>query len=241
MNWDADLSRQSASVPPFALLSTARMFSNRLLWGILFVAVALFASAQQTMPFKLNNGVVLNGQPLTPKDQFVMVKLGDGAYTNLFWSQLSQETLHELEKNKTFQPFAAIFIDPPPTTREAKTGGKKTVVIKDVPRMDRAKGGFFSSPVMVVCLLLVWAANIYAAYEISVFRQQPPALVCVVAGVLPVIGPTIFLAMPTRQQQHEPAWEAPVETAPVEHTPAVVEDPARVLLARHLPTRFKPA
>jgi hypothetical protein len=78
---------------------------------------------------------------------------------------------------------------------------------------------------MVVLLLLVYAANIYAAYEISVFRQQPPALVCVVAGVLPIIGPAIFLAMPTRQAKQEPAWEAPVEEATVPETPAMEEAP----------------
>jgi hypothetical protein len=226
MNWDAELpGRESSSVPPLALLSTARMFSKRLLWGILFVAAAFFAPAQTTMPFKLNNGVVLNGQPLTPKDQFIMVKVGENAYTNLFWTQLSQETLRELEKNKSFAPYAAVFIDPPPSRPEVKTGGK-AVTIKPVTRMDRPRdGGFFASPVMIAMLFLVWAANIYAGYEISVFRQQPPALVCVAAGILPIIGPAIFLAMPTRQQKQEPAWEAPVETAPVEEVPVTEEPP----------------
>ena len=203
------------------MLITTRMFWKRLLLSFLVLGCAMVSHAQSTMQFKLVNGMVLNGQPLTPKDSFVLVKLDNGTYTNLNWVQLSQETLIELEKNKSMTAYATIFIDPPPSPRPA-AATKKPVVIKDVPRLDRPAGeGLFASPVMIVLFLLVYAANIYAAYEISVFRQQPPALTCVVAGILPVIGPAIFLAMPTRQAKQEPAWEAPVEEVPVEEAPAV--------------------
>ena len=47
-------------------------------------------------------------------------------------------------------------------------------------------------------MLLLYAANIYAGYEISIFRARPPALVCGVSAVLPLIGPIIFLSMPTK-------------------------------------------
>jgi hypothetical protein len=45
---------------------------------------------------------------------------------------------------------------------------------------------------------LIYAANIYAAFEIAIFRAQPIGLVTSIAAVLPIIGPIIFLSMPTK-------------------------------------------
>ena len=53
----------------------------------------------------------------------------------------------------------------------------------------------FSSSVGALVLLLLYAANIYAAYEISIFRARPIALVCGVSAVLPLIGPILFLSL----------------------------------------------
>jgi hypothetical protein len=64
-------------------------------------------------------------------------------------------------------------------------------------------GALFSSSVGLVCLLLIYAANIYAGYEIATVRAYPPALVCGVAALVPVIGPIIFLCLPTRLQSHQ--------------------------------------
>jgi hypothetical protein len=46
--------------------------------------------------------------------------------------------------------------------------------------------------------MLIYAANIYAGYEIAVVRSRPIALVMGVAVVLPILGPVIFLALPVR-------------------------------------------
>jgi hypothetical protein len=67
----------------------------------------------------------------------------------------------------------------------------------------------FSSGLGLFMLLLIYAANIYAAYEISIFRAQSPALVCGVSAVLPFAGPIIFLSMPTKLQPTEATWETP--------------------------------
>ena len=44
-------------------------------------------------------------------------------------------------------------------------------------------------------ILLIYAANLYAAYEISVFRRMPPGPVCGISAVAPVVGPIIFLCL----------------------------------------------
>ncbi len=207
------------------------MFWKRSLWSLLGLYGVLIAHAQTpSVAFKLADGAVLNGQPVAVKESFVQVKLDDGSFTNLFWARLSQETFRDLEKIKTTAPYANIFLDPPARPRE--TAVKKDVVIKPVTRLERPKAGsLLASPVMLALLLVAWAAGIYAGYEVSVFRQQPPALVCTLSALLPLLGPVIFLAMPTRKHQEEPAWEAAPEHAPVEEAPVVEEAPAPVAQA----------
>ena len=69
-----------------------------------------------------------------------------------------------------------------------------------------------AEPLGLVMLLLIYAGNIYAAYEISIFRAQPAALVCGISAVVPVLGPLIFLALPTRERFYdEGGQEAPDE------------------------------
>ena len=52
---------------------------------------------------------------------------------------------------------------------------------------------------MLVMLLLIYMANIYAAYEIAACRARPIALVMGVAVVLPVLGPVGFRLLRPRR------------------------------------------
>jgi hypothetical protein len=61
--------------------------------------------------------------------------------------------------------------------------------------------------------MLIYAANIYAGYEIAVVRARPIAMVMGLAVVLPIFGPLIFLVMPVRAAAPEPETMEPV-TAP---------------------------
>jgi hypothetical protein len=67
-----------------------------------------------------------------------------------------------------------------------------------------------------VLFLLLYAANIYAGFEIGIFRNYHPGLVCGIAAVAPVLGPVIFLCLPPRvQKSHdELAAEAMGELQP---------------------------
>lgn len=207
------------------------MFQRRLVWGAVFFALALFASAQTSMPFKLVDGSVISGRAIAGKDAFVQVAMDGGGYTNLNWARLSQETLKQLQEHsdRAVAAYAGIFVDPPPSTRRSSATRPKAITIKEPPRLERPAGGsLMASPVMLVLLLIVYAANIYAGFEISIFRQQPPALVCVAAAIIPIVAPIIFLSIPPRQpkEEHAPAdyteeMPAVEETAaPVEQAPA---------------------
>lgn len=72
---------------------------------------------------------------------------------------------------------------------------------KDYPRLDLPKkgsllGGLFSSSVGIFVLLLAYAANVYAAYEIATVRAYSPPMVC---GIAAVARPSsvVFLCLPT--------------------------------------------
>jgi hypothetical protein len=197
---------------------------------LLLAAASLFAQAPATT-LEFTDGGKVSGRVVAFKDQHIQVALEGGGdapvYTNVLWARLSQKTLRELADNRQAAPFANIFIDPPAEQVGSATPRKINIVTP--PRLDRPQGGsLFASPVMIVLLLLVYAANIYAGFEIGIFRQRPPAMTAAVSAVLPIIGPSIFLAMPTYRQK---AYEAPVEEIPVveeapveEAAPVVVEE-----------------
>ena len=172
------------------------------------------AEAQTTVTLHVRNGEPITGEIVDISDAGIKLKLPDGTYTPtaIAWGLLSQEDLQALLQNPKAAPFAEPFIEIP----RAEKLERSQIDPKPVPHLDRAApqsliAALGTSSMGVVILLLVYAGNIYAGYEISVFRAQPAGLVCGVAAVLPIIGPVIFLAMPTRLQTHAAALEAPPE------------------------------
>jgi hypothetical protein len=150
--------------------------------------------------FKLTDGTTVEGEMVLPaKADALQLRLGGGKYEKIPWEKLSQETLLQLKDNPAVAQFVAPLIE---ISDEEKI--KKTeVVVQPVPRLERPSGssvlgGLFGSPVGLLALLLIYAANIYAGYELAIVRAYPPLLVCGIAAVAPIIGPVIFLFLPTR-------------------------------------------
>jgi len=198
------------------------MFLRSVVW-ILCLACGPVIAQQASQTFEFADGGSVVGRLVAPQDKYLQVALesaGDTpVYTNILWARLSQKTLERLAGDRAAGPFARIFIDPPAPAAPAAQA--KAINIKTPPKLDRPQGGgLFSSAVMVVLILIVYAANIYAGWEIGIFRQWPAAMTAAVAAFVPIIGPVIFLAMPTRSQHVE---EAPAEVPVVEETAPVVE------------------
>src|ERR1043166_112301 len=191
---------------------------------LLCLAAWPLCAQNQSQSLKLTDGTTVSGRLVAFKDQYIQVALGavseTPVYTNIYWARVSQESLEQLLANPQAKPYATIFLDPP--ARERATAPSKRVSMSDPRRLDRPQAGsLFASPVMLVVLLLIYAANIYAGWEIGIFRQWSPAMVAAVSAFLPIIGPSIFLAMPThRKKSEEVVYEAP---APLEETHLVVE------------------
>jgi hypothetical protein len=185
----------------------------------------LLAEAAFAETFKFTNGDTLTGELLTGSetDAGVQIKVGDGKYERVPWANFSQEDLKKFAKVQKMAPLVEPFIE---ITQEEKI--KKTeVTIKQPPRLERPAaqsllGALFSSGLGLFVVVLLYAANIYAGYEVSIFRARPTALVCGVSAVLPLIGPIIFLSMPTKIGPVEETWEtAPAAAAAAAATDAV--------------------
>ena len=148
-------------------------------------------------------------------DAGMQIKVGDGKYEKVPWTSFSQEDLKKFAKVPKLAPLVEPFIE---VSQEDKI--KKTEVnIKQPPRLERPApqslvGALFSSGLGLFILLLLYGANIYAGYEVSIFRARPPALVCGVSAVLPLVGPIIFLSMPTKIAPAEETWEPAPAAAP---------------------------
>ena len=171
--------------------------------AVVFYGLLATTTMAQTPTLTLHpkNGAVVTGTILDMGDQGIRLHLADGTYMDnpIPWGLLSQDDLKLLQNNPKAQPYVEPFIQIPRSEKLERT----QVDIKDPPRLARPAGGsvfaaLVGSSVGLVMLLLVYLGNLYAAYEISLFRAQPPALVCGISAVAPVLGPIIFLALPTR-------------------------------------------
>ena len=167
------------------------------------LAVVLVTLVGRTESFKLTNGQEITGEilPTSANDQGVQIKVGEGSYERVPWTSFSQEDLKRLAQNQRMQPLVEPFIE---ITREEKI--KMTDPnLKQPERLERPSGGsvlgaMFSSGLGIFLLFLIYAANIYAGYEVALFRARPPIMVAGLSAI-PFLGfavPIIFLAMPTR-------------------------------------------
>ncbi len=195
----------------------------------LIIAVLILGSFTERVwaaaeTFHLVGGESVLGELLvaSANDAGVQIKISEGEYKRVPWANFSQDDLKRISKIPKLAPLVEPFIE---ITQEEKI--KKTeVTIKpwtklELPPSHSLFGAMFSSGLGVLIILVLYAANIYAGYEISIFRAQPVALVCGVAAILPIIGPIIFLSMPTKIPARAESWEpAPAAAEPASPTGA---------------------
>jgi hypothetical protein len=182
------------------------------------------AAGADTLP--LTAGGVVSGDVVKYDDTGVLIRTPEDAYTNVTWTMFTQGALKQLAQNPKIKPFVSPFIIPPAQQRP-----KQEIKIQEVSRLAEPPKGpllaaLFSSSVGLAVLFLIYGANLFAAMEIAMFRARPIGMVMGVAAVLPVLGPIIFLSLPT---QGEPV-AAPVADAEAERmaVPGVAPAPTLV-------------
>ena len=183
-----------------------------LLWVCGFGAVA------RADTYQLNDGNTLNGDIVSFNENGMILRLPDQNYSDRVpWSKFSQPDLKKFAENPKMAPLVEPFIEVSAEERIKMT----EVKINPVPRLERPAahslvGAMFSSSVGIFVMLCLYLANLYAAYEIAIFRARPIGLVCGVSAVAPIIGPIAFLSMGTQ-------LDAPVEEDEGAKGPAVIQ------------------
>jgi len=195
----------------------------------------LLAGPAYADTFTLANGETLTGEVLigSENDAGVQIKVGEGKYERVQWASFSQEDLKKLARVQKLTPLVEPFIE----ITQADKIKKTEVNIKQptrlaLPPKQSLVGALASSGLGVLIIVLLYAANIYAGYEISIFRARPAMLVCGVSAALPVIGPIIFLSMPTNLAPVGEAWMPAPEPAPEGHAAEAV-NPMQAAGAEH--------
>lgn len=202
---------------------------------VLIIAVvnAWFAVSAWAGRYELMNGSALEGDPIAFDARGVVIKLPSGAFAPREpWTNFTQNALKLLAKNAKAKPFVDTLIEEEEPEEPPQAVVKK-LEMKTPPRLDRPdpKAGIFalfSSSLSGFMLFLVYLANLYAAYEIARYRNYHPGLVCGVAAVAPVIGPIIFLSLPTHVEEvFEEDTDAaqPPEPLAVPESQPLVKDP----------------
>ena len=174
--------------------------------GLTLTLCGLAAAVARGETFKMVDGSTLDGEIVSGNEKGAVLKLADGSYSQrVDWERFSPEDLKNLSKNPKFAKYAQpLVIDDEPTEAQKKKAAKPAIVIKPVenklarPANPALIGGFFTSPVGWLILLALYAANLWAAFEVAIFRAQPVGLVCGVAAVAPIVAQIVFLSMPTR-------------------------------------------
>jgi hypothetical protein len=183
-----------------------------LIFGFCFCGLLLAARADT---FQLTDGTSLTGTIVTVNDNGVMFHLSDDQYSDRIpWTKFTQDSLKEFSKDPKIKPLVEPFIEIPLSERPKK----EEIKVRDVSRLELPPnaslfGALFSSSVGLVILLLIYAANIFAGFEIAVVRSRPIPLVMGVTAVLPILGPIIFLSLPEKTEAAPAAVQPAGETA----------------------------
>ena len=170
-----------------------------------------FAAITRADTFQLIDGTSVSGDIVLFNEAGVTLRTPSDSYTNVVWPKFSQASLKQLAQNPKIQPLAEAFIETPPARPK-----NEEIQIQDVSRLalppkESLFAALLSSSVGFVVLLLIYAANVYAGYEIAIVRGRPIGLVMVVAAVLPILGPIVFLCLPIPQETAPAGEQSQVE------------------------------
>jgi hypothetical protein len=172
----------------------------------------LLAAAADTYP--LTDDTSVTGDVISYNDNGVVFRLDVDRYSErVAWTKFSQDALKLLSKNPKIRPLAEPFIETPPTVARAKKVEMKAlneVSRLQLPPRPSLIGSLFSSPVGLIALMLVYAANIFAGYEVAVVRSRPIMMVMGLAVVLPILGPLVFLLLPVPEAPEEASAMQPM-------------------------------
>jgi len=192
--------------------------------------------AAEPYPFTLENGNVTEGRISVMDEESMVIRRTTGTFSErIDLVYLSQDTLKYIQQHPEYiQKGYHVFVDPFIELPEEEIQPPE-ISVRQPERMERPDGKttFFSTlttPIGLLILGAIYLGNLFAAFEIAIFRGRPIPLVCGISAVLPFIGPILFISMPgieAESSYEEPfddgaaaAPEAAPEPAPAPGTPS---------------------
>lgn len=179
-------------------LRVLRSFVRKILWIMIGFWLCGLLSIASAETYQLADGTSVTGDIVSFNDDGVMFHTSDDKYTErISWTKFSQDGLKTLAKNPKVAPYAQPFIETPPPARNQAPVNVHRVNRLELPPKGSVIGGLFTSSLGILAILLIYAANIYAGFEVALFRARPASMVVGLSAILPIIGPIIFLCTPT--------------------------------------------
>ncbi|HAM73731.1 MAG TPA: hypothetical protein DCM86_19015 [Verrucomicrobiales bacterium] len=178
--------------------------------------VGLLAATAET--YELLDGQVMTGPPVSITKDGVAFRDSTGSQgARVGYTNLTQEALRELQKNPKAKKFVADFIEAP---LDSTNKNRVAFELKPFERLEKpdAKsglGGLAKSGLGFLILALLFAANLYSAYEVGIFRNYSPYMVAGISVILPIITQIVFVCLPT----YVPKSEDHAANATSEHVP----------------------
>jgi hypothetical protein len=177
---------------------------SRYLLAICGLFLGMVLPALKAGDYPLTDGQTVIGEPISYSETGLIIRQSDGIVsTRIPWTKFTQSALTALAAEAK-APKDKAYVEPFIEEVAEKEAKKKEIVIKQVelpvrPTGDIGFGAGFSSPLFVTILIILYFANIYGAFEIAFFKNQPAWMVCGMAAVAPVVGPLVFLCIPGRR------------------------------------------
>lgn len=171
--------------------------------AVLLYSVFIVMGAQQ-ITLKLTDGTTISGE--IGKSSFNsdgVALMQNGTYgRRVPYKKLSQESLKQLAENPMAQKYVEMLIEFIPDDKPKEKPVPKKIEINPPPKIERPNstsffGALFQSPVTLTLLILIYIANIYAGYEVAIFKNRQAILVSGVAAVFPILGLVLFLVLPS--------------------------------------------
>ena len=157
--------------------------------------------------FSLNDGQTISGDVSSGTAQGLILRKGEGDFTpRIPWTNFTQSALKQLSSNPKIKLFVESYLEldepePASTKQKAITADPKIPERMQRPDPKAGMGGLFKNALTLTLIFLIYAANVYAGFEVAMFRNYSPLVGCGVAAVAPILGLIVFLCLPTRLQK----------------------------------------
>lgn len=172
-------------------------------WCLSMILLGLFCPGSWGGTYQLITGLNVTGEAIAPDANGVVIKLTATTFSDrIHWTNFTELALKKMaEDDPKVKPFVAPYIlDEPDMPAQVKK--RPEIKPKSVPRVARPDpqaglGALFSSTLGWVLLGVLYLANLYAGYQIGLLRRYNLILICGASALLPLLGPLVFLCLPS--------------------------------------------